>query len=110
MEGHGREIAKELAQAVGLGILVAALCNLFEQGFGLRFDNGQLEKHGRIKHGIGLFLIGKYPLCFAGTYAGPTFNSFGRRHTAILMVAALQRSYIWASEPLRHEIGLQDAR
>ena len=87
MKRHGGEIAKELAQAISFGILGAIFGHLFEQGLGLRLDNGQLEKHGRIEHGICMFLIGEYPFGFARTNTGPTLDGFVGRNTTILMVA-----------------------
>ena len=86
-EGHGGEITEKLAQTIGFGIFVAVFGHLLEQRFGLRFEDGQLEKHGRVEHDIGIFLVRKYPFVLSGTNAGPPTDGFCSRNAPVFVVA-----------------------
>ena len=68
--GHAAEIAEELTQATGLGILHLAFAHLFEDRHHLVAYDTELIEQGAVEGGIGQFLEREYPLLFTGSYAG----------------------------------------
>ena len=62
------DVSEELAQAVCLIELVTAFRHLLQQWLCLRLDDGKLEEHGGIEHGIRILLIREYPLVFAPSH------------------------------------------
>lgn len=81
------EILQELAQAVGFGVLFTVFGHQFQQWLGLLANDGKLENHRRVEHGVGVFLIGKNPFVLASAYGGPSPDSLLRAHSTIFVVA-----------------------
>ncbi len=57
-------------------MLGAVFGHLFEQRLGLCLDDGQLEEHGGVEHGVGVFLEGEYPSVLSGAHTGPSAYGF----------------------------------
>ena len=59
----------------------AVLLDGFQQGFGIRLEDRQFIRQGRIENLVGIFLIGVDILFFAAADVGP--NIHGRHGTAV---------------------------
>lgn len=81
------DVSQELAQAVGLGIFGAVLGDLFKQWFCLALDDGKLEEHGAVEHGVSILLEGEDPFVFTGTYGGPSADGFAGIDATVFVVA-----------------------
>lgn len=94
--GNGREILQELAQPIGFGMLLYILRHQIEQRLSLLAYHGQLVNHGRIEHGVCIFLIREYPFVLSSSHAWPATEGFLRRDTSVFVVSddAAQQSVV----------------
>lgn len=96
------EIRQELAQTVGFGIFRNVARHLVEYLLGLLLDHGKLEQERRVKHRVGIFLIGEDPSLLTSSYGWPAADSVGSRRSPVFMVAdyASEESVVGGGYPV----------
>ena len=87
LTGNGAEQLKEILELACLGILRTVLGNLLQDRSDHILNDRNLKYHGRIEHGIGIFLIWEYPLFLAGADRCPAPDGILSGVAAVFVVA-----------------------